>query len=145
MATAIIKAVEAGQEDSEELVRATTAWLITAINADPAALGAVKPLPEDISVRVHAVRARVRDERAIIAEMSSRSDRLKLLLGLASIRLNNVERIFLEEGALQENRSPAQWDKWLQAAEDELLHAEEHRKQVQEKIDMPDAFGSSEK
>ena len=88
----------------------------------------MRPLPEDISVRVEAIRARIRNERAVIAEMSGRSERLKVLLGLASIRLDNVERIFLEKDVLQETRSPAQWDKWLQAAEKELLQAEEHVK-----------------
>lgn len=96
----------------------------------------------NVSKRIEAIRAKARDERALLAEMSATiSNDLKKELGFARSQLEFVEGYFLEPKILREPRTPAQWRYWLTGADQALKIAIQEREHVQALIKKlgPDA------
>jgi hypothetical protein len=83
--------------------------------------------------RIAAIRAKVRDERALLSALSKQvSADLKKLMEPASDHLDFVEGYFLAPSVLRHPpRSEREWAKWLSNAETALRHAVEHRKWIE--------------
>jgi hypothetical protein len=93
--------------------------------------------------QIEEIRAKVRDERALLADLSARiSADLKRLLKPASNLLDDVEGFFLAPEVLRHPpRSESEMAKWLGNAEVVLRRAVEHRKHIESLVQTygPDA------
>jgi hypothetical protein len=98
---------------------------------EPSALG-LRIMDSNVNKRIEAIRAKARDERALLAETSATiSSELKKELGTARSQLEFVEGYFLEPKILREPRTSAQWRYWLNGADQALKIAIQERKRVQ--------------
>jgi hypothetical protein len=89
-------------------------------------------MPKNSSNRIEAIRAKVREERAALSEMSSKvSADVKRLMKPASQWLDDVEGFFLDRKVLNEPRTPAALARWLDNADRVLRQAIQHRKYVE--------------
>ena len=89
------------------------------------------------SERISQIRSKVREERALLSELEHKiadEEVKKVLLGPASLRLDQVEGFYLDQKTLDEPRSEAVWSRWLDGAERELASAIKCRAQAQETI-----------
>jgi len=89
------------------------------------------------SERISQIRSKVREERALLSELEHKiadEEVKKVLLGPASLRLDQVEGFYLDQKTLDEPRSEAAWSKWLDGAERELASAIKCRAQAEETI-----------
>jgi hypothetical protein len=89
------------------------------------------------SESVSQIRSKVREERALLSELEQQiadDEVKKVLLGPASLRLDQVEGFFLGQKALDEPRSEAALSKWLEGTERELVSAIKCRAQAEETI-----------
>jgi hypothetical protein len=96
----------------------------------------------NVSKRIEALRAKLRDERALLAEMSAAiSNDLKKELGFARSQLGFVADYFLDPKILRQQRTPVQWRYWLSGADQALKMAIQERRRVQALIKKvgPDA------
>jgi hypothetical protein len=83
--------------------------------------------------RIAAIRAKVRDERALLSALSKQVGAdLKKLMKPASDSLDDVEGFFLAPSVLRHPpRSEREWAKWLGNAETVLRRAVAHRKVIE--------------
>jgi hypothetical protein len=83
--------------------------------------------------RIAAIRAKVRDERALLAELNKQlGGDLKKFMKPASDCLDDVERFFLAPSVLRHpQRSEREWSYWLGNAETALRRAVAHRKVIE--------------
>jgi hypothetical protein len=89
------------------------------------------------SERIDQIRSKVREERTLLSQLEQKiadDEVKKVLLGPASLRLDQVERFFLDQKTLDEPRSEAALSKWLEGAERELASAIKCRAQAEETI-----------
>jgi hypothetical protein len=91
------------------------------------------------SERISQIRSKVHEERALLSELEQKiadEEVKKVLLGPASLRLDQVEGFYLDQKTLDETRSEAAWSRWLDGAERELASAVKRRAQAEETIRM---------
>jgi hypothetical protein len=89
-------------------------------------------MPKDASNRIEAIRAKAREERAALSEISSKvSADLKRLIKPAVHRLDDVEGFFLDQKMLSEPRTAAALARWLDNADGVLRQTIQHRKYVE--------------
>jgi hypothetical protein len=89
-------------------------------------------MPKDASNRIEVIRAKVREERAALSEISRKvSADLKRLIKPAAHRLDDVEGFFLDRKILSEPRTAAALSRWLDNADRVLRQAIQHRKYVE--------------
>jgi hypothetical protein len=82
--------------------------------------------------RIAAIRAKVSDERALLAALSKAvGTDLKKLMKAASEFLDEVEGFFLAPSVLRQPRSEREWAYWLGNAETVLRRAVAHRKVIE--------------
>jgi hypothetical protein len=84
--------------------------------------------------RIDQIRSKVHTERKLLAEIGQKiadEEVKKVLLGPASLRLDQVERFYLGEERLAETRSEANLAKWLDGAERELRSAMTRRAEAE--------------
>jgi hypothetical protein len=89
-------------------------------------------MQESVRTRIERIRARILDQRSRIAQASHKRS---LASELASVRLDNIEKIFLAEAILRKDWSLAQWDVRLKAAEDEVRRAEDLQQSTETSVD----------
>jgi len=84
----------------------------------------------DPSERIKTIRAKVREERQLIAMLNRiiADQNLKRLLRPASHSLDDIESFFLDAKVLRQERTPAALARWLREAEKLLQRAEQQRK-----------------
>jgi hypothetical protein len=82
--------------------------------------------------RVEAIRAKARDERTLLSELSTQvSADLKRLVKSALFHLDDVEGFFLNSKILREPRTASALARWLDHAETVLARAIQGRKHIQ--------------
>jgi hypothetical protein len=82
--------------------------------------------------RIAAIRAKVREERALLSDLNDRiGDDLKKLMKPASSHLDDAEEFLLPEFLRHPTRSESEMGKWLDFVESILDCAIEHRKWVE--------------
>jgi hypothetical protein len=82
--------------------------------------------------RIAAIRAKVREERALLSDLNDRiGDDLKKLMKPASSHLDDAEGFLLPEFLRHPTRSESEMAKWLHFVESILDRAIEHRKWVE--------------
>ncbi len=89
------------------------------------------------AARIGDIRAKVREERELLSNVEQKiaDDWVKkVLLGPASLRLDQVEGFYLDQKRLDEPRSEATLSKWLDGAERELASAIKCREQAEEAV-----------
>ncbi len=87
------------------------------------------------SERISHIRSKVREERALLSELEQKiaDEEVKnVLLAPASLRLDQVERFYLDQTTLNQPRSEEALSKWLDGAERELSSAMKCRAQAEE-------------
>ncbi|MDH6261420.1 hypothetical protein [Bradyrhizobium sp. BR13661] len=80
---------------------------------------------------IESLRAKVRDERARVAELTSRLGDLKRLLEPASSQLDFVELGFIHPNVLAQRRTPQELARWLAGADAFLKTAIDTREHVE--------------
>jgi hypothetical protein len=85
---------------------------------------------EDAKQRIRTIRTKIREEREPISKLNRivTDQNLKRLLRPTSQSLDHAENFFLNEKALQEQRTPAALANWLREAEKVLSRATQQRK-----------------
>ncbi len=84
--------------------------------------------------RLRQIRSGSQQQRALLSELEQKiadEEVKKVLLGPASLRLDQVERFYLDQKRLDEPRSEAAWSRWLDGAERELASTRKCREQAE--------------
>ncbi len=89
------------------------------------------------SVRISQIRSKVHEQRALLSDLEQKiadEELKKVLLGPASLRLDQVEGSYLDQKRLDESRSESALAKWLDGAERELASAIKCRERAEEAV-----------
>ena len=84
----------------------------------------------EMQKRIDKIRAKVREERAAVADLDRKVTDLKQTLKPASDLLDDIEMFFLEPEILRQPRTDREWSYWLGNTERVLLRAIERREYV---------------